>query len=123
MEVNISDAQINSWFATRGVSVQYLYDWQPMNGATCTANATDWPGFAEFILYRAGTWVEVTQPIISIDARFDASLTGTNRYGVRFTEDGIAIIKRCLESRRFTIDLCPTGATAGTEALCVCPST
>lgn len=123
LEVNVSDQQINSWFATRGVSVQYLYDWQPMNGATCSENATDWPGFAEFILYRAGTWVEVTQPIISIDARFDASLTQTNRYGVRFTEDGLCIIQRCLESRRFSIDLCPTGATTAPEAACVCAST
>lgn len=122
LAVDVSDAQINSWFALRGVSVQYLYELQPLNGATCSANATDWPGFVEFIMYRAGTWVEITQPIISIDARFDASYTNTNRYGVRFTEDGIAVIKRCVDSRRFQVDLCATGATTAGEAACACAS-
>lgn len=121
--LNVTDAQIDSFFATRGVQVEYLYDWQPMNSSCASGStATAWKGFVEFILYRAGTWVEVTQPIISIDARYDASLTQTNRYGVRFTEDGIAVIKRCTDSRRFQVDLCPTGATTLGQAPCACPS-
>lgn len=121
--INVSDAQIDAWFALRGVSVQYLYDWQPLNTPCASgASATDWPGFVEFILYRAGTWVEVTQPIINIDARYDASLTNTNRYGIRFTEEGLCIIKKCNDSKRFQVDLCPTGVTTAPAAACACAS-
>jgi hypothetical protein len=121
--ISVTDAMIDGWFTQRGVNVQYLYDWQPLN-TTCDAGATatDWPGFVEFILYRAGTWVEVTQPIINIDARYDASLTKTNRYGIRFTEEGLCIVKKCNDSKRFQVDLCPTGATTAPEAACACAS-
>lgn len=121
--ISVTDQMIDGWFTQRGVSVQYLYDWQPLNTACVAgATATDWPGFVEFILYRAGTWVEVTQPIINIDARYDASLTSTNRYGIRFTEEGLCIIKKCNDSKRFQVDLCPTGATTLGQAPCACAS-
>lgn len=121
--VDVPDARINSWFASRGVAVQYLYDWQPLNSSCAAgATATAWPTNVEFMLYKAGTFVEITNPIIAIDARFDASLTETNRYGIRFQEEGNALIQRCHDAKRFNVDICATGATTAPEEACLCGS-
>lgn len=121
--LSVTDQQLISHFALRGASVEFLYDWQALTSSCATgAQVTEWPSTVQVIMYTAGTWVEVTQPIISIDARFDASLTETNRYGIRFTEEGVCWIKRCKDSYVFNVDLCPTGATTAPEAACLCGS-
>ncbi|MBP2703518.1 major capsid protein [Microbispora sp. RL4-1S] len=123
--LNVSDADIRSWFAMRGVSAQFVYDWQDgygtppgtIGGAT---PPTQWPATVELLLYAAGTWVRATQDIITLDAVYDSTLFKINRYNALFTEEGVCVIMRCPDSRRLVIPICPTGhSSAQIEPVCV----
>lgn len=122
--VNVSDATVAAYFAARGVRLDYVYDWQPLTACLGPGapDAMAWNDSVTFLLYAAGTWVQATSDIITLDARYDSSLTVTNRYGIRFQEEGICVLKRCTDSRMFSVDICPTGITTAPQAPCVCGS-
>lgn len=106
----VTDAQIDSWFRSRGIAPQFVYNWQDLDSTTAGAGLV-WPSTVQFLLYPAGTWVRGSSDIITIENLFDSVNLGENNYTALFTEEGVATIKRGHESRVVTVALDPTGST------------
>lgn len=128
--MNLTDAQIVSWFSTRGARAQWVYDWQdafaPTDVIGDVANA---PGSAvaiqalpqgvKFLIYPAGTWVRAVSDVITLNAIYDSTKLVTNQLTQLFTETGWKMMRMCPLSRVYTVPLCPTGNTgAQREVTC-----
>lgn len=113
--LSVTDAQINGWFASRGISAQFVYDWQPITGNPEDFKA--WPATVTFLLYAAGTWVLGQSDIITLDTLYDSVLLGTNDYVALFTENAYLIAKLCWDSRAVTVPVCPNGTTGSPVVL------
>jgi len=114
-EMDISDAQIVSWFALRGARPQFVYDWQDaFTGGTFggSASATAFPTSVTFMVYPAGTWVKAEQDVINLDTVYDNALLTSNQFTALFVEDGLAALKMCRDSRLYTTDVQPLGVVA-----------
>ena len=104
---DVTDAQINSWFTLRGIAPQFIYDWQPLTGRASEAIA--WPTTVQFLLYVAGTWVQGSSDVITLDTLYDSTLLSENDYTALFTEEGYLLAMRGHDSRCVTVSLCPDG--------------
>lgn len=114
-ELAVSDAEITSWFALRGASVQYVYDWQDaFSGGSFggSGSATAFPTTVTFLVYPAGTWVKGEQDVINLDTIYDNALLTQNQFTALFVEDGLSAMKMCADSRLYTTDVQPAGITA-----------
>src|SRR5699024_6307107 len=69
----ITDAQIGQWFGIRGVSPQFVYNWQGID-ATDASAFTAFPSTVDFLLYPAGTWVRLASDLITLDTLYDSTL-------------------------------------------------
>jgi hypothetical protein len=115
--LDVTDADINAWFTLRGISLEYVYDWQSIAGTAATAQLA-FPTHVSFLLYSAGTWVEGTSDVISLDTMYDSTLLGTNDYTVLFTEQGWFLAKAGPDSRVITVQISSDGTTnIGAELL------
>lgn len=112
LALDVTDAQITTWFRSRGINPQFVYDWQPLDSVAATA-ATKWPATVTFLLYPAGTWVRGTADVITLDTIYDSVQLGQNEFTALFTEEGWLAAKLCHDSRAVTIALCPSGETGG----------
>ncbi len=110
-EFDVSDQRINGWFTQRGISAQFVYDWQDI-GTTAASGFLSWPNTVDFLLYPAGTWVKGAADVITLDTIYDSVGLGQNNYTALFTEEGYLMAKMCHDSRVVTVPLCPDGATA-----------
>lgn len=121
--LQVTDAMISAWFATRNANVQYVYDWQDdladgASGFGFVNPITTWPTTLDFLIYPAGTWVAGEEDIITLDAIYDSVNLPKNNFTALFTEEGWMVMQRCHDSRVVTVDL-STGmgdANAGTAA-------
>jgi hypothetical protein len=107
----VTDAQVDGWFRSRGVSPQYVYDWQDLNAVAASA-FVQWPATVKFLLYAAGTWVKGGSDVITLDTIYDSVLLGQNQFTALFTEEGWLVAKLCGDSRVITVPVCADGATA-----------
>lgn len=105
----VTDAQISSWFTLRGIAAQFVYDWQPITGAA--GSFLTWPDTVQFLLYVAGTWVQGSSDVITLDTLYDSTLLADNDYTALFTEEGYLVAKRGHDSRVITVSLCADGST------------
>jgi hypothetical protein len=136
---------LTSWFATRNMRLQLVYDWQDSfnvpTSVTQWSNTTD--GTARFtvntstnvgnpasqiyslpttaygLIYAPGTWVALVSDIIRLDTVYDAANLALNSYVQLFTEEGIAMAKRGYESRLLKFTLEPSGTTSATTSMTV----
>jgi len=108
--LDVSDSRIDQWFALRGVSLEYVYDWQTV-ASTAKASFKAFPTTVSFLLYAAGTWVKGVSEVISLDTMYDSTLLGTNDYTVLFTEEGWFVAKAGHDSRLITTSISSTGVT------------
>jgi hypothetical protein len=108
--VNVTDAMLDSFFTNRGLRVQWLYNYQPLD--VTPGVATDYPDTLEMIMYPAGTFVMLTNDVIRLDAVYDSTGLSTNTYTALFAEEGIALANVCHDPRRISIDFAVTGLTA-----------
>lgn len=115
---NVTDAQINSWFAARGINAQFVYDWQNL-GSAVPANSA-YPSAVSFLVYPAGTFVKGTQDVISLEMLHDSTLNATNNFTAIFTEEAWSVMKMCSDSRVVTVNACPSGTT-GIGITGICP--
>jgi hypothetical protein len=116
--LSVSDGQINTWFTDRGISPQFVYNWNDIS-TTAASGFTAWPTEVDFLLYAAGTFVKGGADIITIDTLYDSVLLGTNDFTALFTEEGWLLAKMCHDSRLVTVNICPDGAThAGVDIGC-----
>lgn len=109
--LSVTNAQINAWFTQRGVSAQFVYDWQDI-ATTAASGFTQWPSEVDFLLYPAGTWVKGAADVITLDTIYDSVGLGQNNYTALFTEEGYLMAKMCHDSRVVTVNVCADGATA-----------
>ena len=109
--LSVTNEQINAWFRQRGVSAQFVYDWQDIS-TTAASGFTAWPTEVDFLLYPAGTWVKGAADIITLDIIYDSVGLGQNNYTALFTEEGYLMAKMCHDSRVVTVNVCPDGGTA-----------
>lgn len=110
-EFDVSNQRINGWFTQRGISAQFVYDWQDI-ATTAASGFTQWPTEVDFLLYPAGTWVKGAADVITLDTIYDSVGLGQNNYTALFTEEGYLMAKMCHDSRVVTVNICPDGATA-----------
>lgn len=109
-EFNVTDAQVDAWFRSRGVVPQYVYDWQALD-QTAAASFKTWPTTVSFLLYEAGTWVSGVDDIITLDSLYDSTLLGQNKFTALFTEEAWLVAKRCIDSRLITVPVMSDGST------------
>ncbi|MCA1844558.1 MAG: major capsid protein [Actinobacteria bacterium] len=124
----VTDADITAWFASRGVAVRFVYDWQDLIDCTTVVGPpatdpnrpiTDYPNTVEFMLYEAGTWIVPTMDVITLESLYDSTLIKQNKYTALFTEQAFCVVNRCNGSRRFQVPICATGNT-GAQVAVVC---
>ena len=107
---DVTDAQIDAWFRSRGVVPQYVYDWQALDGIAADAFKT-WPATVQFLMYPAGTWTKGVDDIITLNNLYDSTQLGMNKFTALFTEDASLVVKRCEESRVITVPVHSDGST------------
>lgn len=111
--LNISDAQIDASFTTRGSRPQFLEDYKPLFGSTVAGNApaTAWPAATEFITYPTGDFVEGNGGTIDLGVVRDSRLNATNDFTAAWTEDFRLLARRGPKARKVTVALQTNGVT------------
>lgn len=112
--VNVTDAQLDAYFATRGIRVQWLYN---VGDITNTAGELSIPASITVPMYAAGTWVRLTKDVITLDGVYDSTNIKTNTFTHLFTEEGIALVNMCGTSYKVTIPLCASGRVGAADYL------
>jgi hypothetical protein len=107
--LNVSDAQIEAYFTARKMRVQWLANYQPIPAAA--AGVITVPTTVEAVIYPAGTWVEGSTDVISLDAVYDSTTLLTNEYTALFAEEGALVVNTCWDSVKATISTCASGQT------------
>lgn len=112
----LTDAQVDAWFAVRGVRLQYVYDYQMLTAAAqgTGAGTTTWttlPNQVEIMLYPAGAFVRLTNDVINLNTVYDHDLLTQNTYTAAFFEEGMAVANTCGGGVKVAIQLNNEGAT------------
>lgn len=110
--LSVTDAQVAAWFAERGISMQYVYDWQSIAN-TPAADFKGLPESVQILMYPAGTWIKGVDPVLTLNTLYDSALLRHNDYTALFTEDGWLTVKYGGDSRVIEVPICTSGATHG----------
>jgi hypothetical protein len=114
----VSDAEINSWLSARNIALQFVGDWQTRDaGLPGNLSTLAWPGTVDIVLYPAGTWFRAMSNVIELGVMYPKEQLQVNRYTRFFTEDAIAVGKRCNKSVVVTIPLCVSGGIGARYAI------
>ena len=121
--LDVGDAEIMAAFAKRNARVQLVSDWQVgaagQPGAPTAANGstaiTKFPSTIQFMVYPAGTFFRSMTDVIEVGNLYDQAQLKRNKFTALFTEDGIAVAKRGIESRVVTVSLDYNGAVGPEE--------
>ena len=114
----VTDQQINSWFAVRGVRIQWVFDYQPLGTGALTAdggtlNWTGLPTQVEFMMYPAGAFIKGTTPVIDLDTIYDSVGLSTNTFTAAFFEEGLLVANRCGFGVRYKVTFTGSSAILG----------
>jgi hypothetical protein len=112
--MNITDQQITSWFESRGVSVQFVHDWQLTSFGQTTPLAA-WPTSVTFMMYSAGTFVLGKGLTLDLGVVRDSVLNSTNDHTAAWMEECYLVAKMGHESRLVTVNVCPDGTTGAAD--------
>lgn len=109
-----SDAALDGWFRDRGVSIQWVYDWQDAladqdSGSFGGSVPSQWPSQVQILLYEPGTFFALQQDVITLSGIYDSVDLQKNIYTRLFTEEGWQVCTRCGRSLLLTLNLCPNG--------------
>ncbi|HMS77212.1 major capsid protein [Gordonia sp. (in: high G+C Gram-positive bacteria)] len=118
----VSDAQIDAFFAVRKARVQWVYDWQDAftgvpSGFGAVTPITAFPTTVNALVYPAGTFVRGRGPIVNLDSVYDSQNTKVNDYLRLFMEEKLLVHKRGYESLNVTLPLGVRGAAAAAQVL------
>ncbi len=106
----VGDGEISGWLNARNISLQFVGDWQTRGvGEPGHLDTMKWPSKVNVLLYPAGTWFRSLSNIIEVGVLYPKEQLQINRYTEFFTEDAIAVGKRCNHSLNVEIPICPTG--------------
>jgi hypothetical protein len=118
----VTDAQIGSWFSVRNITMQFVGDWQTRDaGQPGNITTMTWPNLVNVLLYPAGAWFRALSNVIELGVMYPKEQLQVNRYTRMFTEDAIAVARRCYKSLNVQIPICPSGAIGARETV-VCNS-
>jgi len=130
--INVTDQEIASWFATRGVRVQFVRGWQDglitggaLNAAFPGGDAaapfmTALPTGVSFLAYPAGSVAVARQDVVTLTNVYDAASLAVNEFTSLFAEEGFAPIYPCPGQRLYTLaGLCNAGTTGASNIDCV----
>jgi hypothetical protein len=119
----VTDAQIGAWFSVRNIVMQFVGDWQTRTaGQPGNISTMEWPNLVNVLLYPAGAWFRALSNVIELGVMYPKEQLQVNRYTRMFTEDAIAVAKRCYKSLNVQIPICPSGAIGARQTV-VCNST
>jgi len=120
--LNVSDATITSYFATRQLAVQWLYN--TGQDIDLTTGTLSLPETVNAVMYTAGTFVKLTNDLITIEGLYDSTNLSTNTYTALFTEEGWALANMCGDGYTVEIPTCASGVTgAANQTKCLVPAT
>jgi len=110
----VSNEQVQSHFANRGLRVQWVYNWEPL---TVDANgvATAYPTNVDALVYPAGTFVKGTEDVISLDTVYDSTDLLSNMYTAAFVEEGVLLAETCGSAALVTLPVCVNGRTGAAD--------
>ena len=108
----VSDQTIQSYFAARNLSLQFVYGWQPL-----PEDAVEFPATVSLLVYRAGTFVAGTQDVISLSAVYDKANLQQNQYTALFFEEGQLVLQRCYGAKLVTVPVCVAGRTGANDVV------
>lgn len=108
--LGVTDAQINNWFAIRHARPQFVFGLDDL-----TDNAVVYPNKFRALIYRAGTFVKLFQPIINLGIQYDSSLLEVNKRTEMFTEEGVALMEKCYGATLVNIPVCSSGHTGAPD--------
>lgn len=112
--MNVTDALILTWFATRGIRPQFVSDYQPLynlNGGAAEP-AADWPTEVQALMFFAGAYLEVDGGSIDLGVVRDSTLNATNDFTAAWSEQFYCVVNVGPPARRVTITLDLDGVTA-----------
>ena len=117
----VTDADIDRFFAVRNVRFQYVYDLQMLGSGAAgtaggTANWTAWPTTLDFYMWPAGAYTRLVNDVISLNAVYDHDLLTQNEYTAAFVEEGVAVANTRGFGLKTTVALNPEG-TSGFPAI------
>lgn len=112
--MDVTDQEIFDWFEIRNALPRFVYDWQDFytgleTGPGGPTPLTALPTTVQFMIYPAGTWTKIVQPVVSLDTIYDNAMLTTNEYTALFAEDGFNVIQTCPVSRIYTAQADPSG--------------
>lgn len=119
---NIGDGQIQAWLTSRNIALQFVGDWQTRStGLPGNLATTVWPGTVDVVLYPAGTWFRSMSNVIELGVMYPKEQLQVNRFTRMFTEDAIAVGKRCYESILTRIPLNTSGEVGARRQITIVP--
>ena len=105
---NVSNADIDAHFATRGVRAQFVHNYLP----SYSANArTAWQTQVKFMLYPAGGYLDGNGGTIDLGVVRDSTLNATNDYTAAWMESLYVIVKVGPTGRLVTVNFGVDGVT------------
>lgn len=107
-----TDQDVITYLLLRGIRPQFIRGWQDewLRG---DAVATQYPTNATFLLYQAGTFVNVVGPSVQLEMVHDKANMQANREVRFFAEDTYTVARRCGQAVSFTVPLCANGVSGG----------
>lgn len=114
--VQVTDQQIDGYFAARGMKVQWVYDYQDAfvdagAGFGGTTALTEYPDTANVLVYAAGTFVRGRGDVVNLDTVYDSSNIKKNDFLQMFMEEKILVHKRAHQALNVKIALGVNGTT------------
>lgn len=107
----VTDAQILGWLTARNIALQFVGDWQTRSaGLPGHMDTLKWPTTVDIVMYPAGTWFRSMSNVIELGVMYPKEQLQVNRFTRMFTEDAIAVGKRCGESALVRVPLNVSGA-------------
>jgi hypothetical protein len=121
----LTDVQLTAWLSARNLVPQWVGDWQTRDaGLPGNLLTLEWPDTVDVVMYPAGTWFRALSNVIELGVMYPKEQLQVNRYTRFFTEDAIAVGKRCHTSILVRVPICASGAIGARQTInCNTPST
>jgi hypothetical protein len=118
--LSVTDAQINGYFADRGVSVQWVNDWQVRGSGqfgNASSNLTAWPTSESFMMYAAGTFISGNGLTLDLGVVRDSVLNAANDFTAAWSEECHLVAKVGHESRLYSLNFAVNGSGSADQSL------